>query len=148
MGARPTRSRETMDLGLIYGTSAGGPHNAAGSGGSDTPTVRLYWEGWQETSRRPEDTLENVSPDKLEQAGRDPGPGADGAGERDRVLERQSITQSHRGTQRRRERAQGVHETAEGHRETEGRGESRLVVDSPFSFPLCELSVPPLCASV
>jgi hypothetical protein len=31
--------------------------------------VRLTWEGWQETSRRPEDTLENVSPDKLEQAG-------------------------------------------------------------------------------
>jgi len=59
-----------MDLGLIYGSSAGGPHNAAQSVDSAIPTVRLYWEGWQETSRRPEDTLENVSPDKLEQAGR------------------------------------------------------------------------------
>jgi hypothetical protein len=69
VGARPTRSRETIDMGLIYGNTAGGPHNAAQSVGTATPTVRLYWEGWQETSRRPEDSLENVSPDKLEQAG-------------------------------------------------------------------------------
>jgi hypothetical protein len=69
VGARPTRARETMDLGLIYSSSAGGPHNAAQSVGSATPSVRLTWEGWQETSRRPEDTLENVSPENLEQAG-------------------------------------------------------------------------------
>ena len=55
---------------MIYGSSAGGPHNAAQAAGSAVPTVRLYWEGWEETSRRPEDTLENVSPDKLEQSGR------------------------------------------------------------------------------
>jgi peptide/nickel transport system permease protein len=69
-GARATRAREAMDIGLIYGTSAGGPHNAAQSVGSAVPTVHLHWEGWGETSRRPEDTLENVSSDRLEQSGR------------------------------------------------------------------------------
>jgi hypothetical protein len=69
VGARPVRAREEMDIGLIYTSTSGGPHNAAQSVGSEIPTVRLTWEGWQDTSRRPEDTLESVSPDRLEQSG-------------------------------------------------------------------------------
>jgi hypothetical protein len=32
--------------------------------------VRLQWEGWEENSRLPTDTVENISADDLEEAGR------------------------------------------------------------------------------
>jgi hypothetical protein len=64
VGVRTVRAQETMDLSAIYGDSG-----SAGQGGSDTPKVRVFWEGWEETSRRPGDTVESVTPAKLEQAG-------------------------------------------------------------------------------
>ena len=41
-----------------------------GQGGQEAPHVGLSWDGGEVTSRRPEDTLESVSKDDLEQAGR------------------------------------------------------------------------------
>jgi hypothetical protein len=64
VGVRTVRAQETMDLSAIYGDSS-----PAGQGGSDTPKVRVFWEGWEETSHRPEDMVESVSSEVLEQAG-------------------------------------------------------------------------------
>jgi len=36
----------------------------------EAPTVRISWEGWEEHSHLPTDTLENISADNLEEAGR------------------------------------------------------------------------------
>ncbi len=64
MGVRSTRAQETMDISVIYRDS-----EPPSQSGTDAPTVRLFWEGWEETSRTPADTLENVSTENLEQAG-------------------------------------------------------------------------------
>ena len=65
-GTKPLRSEEAIDISMIYeeGTSAGN------SNGKQAPVVRLFWEGWQETARTPHDTLDNISQEKLEKAGR------------------------------------------------------------------------------
>jgi ABC-type dipeptide/oligopeptide/nickel transport system permease component len=65
MGVRSTRAKETMDISVIYRDSDSSPQ-----GGTDAPSVRLFWEGWEQTSRTPADTLEKVSAENLEQAGR------------------------------------------------------------------------------
>jgi hypothetical protein len=65
MGVRSTRARETMDISVIYRDDDSSPQ-----GGTDAPSVRLFWEGWESTSRTPADTPENVSAENLEQAGR------------------------------------------------------------------------------
>jgi hypothetical protein len=64
-GVRTTRARETIDISVIYRDSGSSPQ-----GGMDAPMVRLSWEGWEATSRTPADTVENVSPGNLKQAGR------------------------------------------------------------------------------
>ena len=63
MGVDAYRSNETIDISLIY------DEISAFQSGQEAPTVRLFWEGWQETSRRSTDTLESISPENLEQAG-------------------------------------------------------------------------------
>ena len=65
MGVRTTRAREDVDISVIYRESDSSP-----AGGTDAPSVRLFWEGWEASSRMPADTLENVSAENLEQTGR------------------------------------------------------------------------------
>ncbi len=65
-GVRPLRSEEAIDISMIYEEGA-----ASGSSeGKQAPVVRLYWEGWQESSRTAGDVRENISQDKIEKAGR------------------------------------------------------------------------------
>jgi peptide/nickel transport system permease protein len=52
---------ETVDISVVFEDQ---------SRGQDAPYVNIYWDGWQETSRLPQDTLENISPQNVEQAGR------------------------------------------------------------------------------
>jgi ABC-type dipeptide/oligopeptide/nickel transport system permease component len=65
MDVRCARAKETMDISVVYRDS-----DASSQSGTDVPSVRLFWQGWEETSRTAEDTLENVSAENLEQAGR------------------------------------------------------------------------------
>lgn len=65
-GVKPVRSEEAIDISMIY--EEGG--SSTNSEGQQAPVVRLFWEGWEETSRTPDDTLETVSKEKLEKAGR------------------------------------------------------------------------------
>ncbi len=65
-GVRPVRSEEAIDISLIYEEV----DTATDSSGKQAPVVRLYWEGWEETSRLPEDTPEKISEENLEKAGR------------------------------------------------------------------------------
>jgi peptide/nickel transport system permease protein len=65
-GVRPVRSEEAIDISLIYEEV----NASADSSGKQAPVVRLYWEGWDETSRLPEDTLEQISEENLQKAGR------------------------------------------------------------------------------
>jgi ABC-type dipeptide/oligopeptide/nickel transport system permease subunit len=64
VGARVTRAQETIDMSVIYDESGaeGRPQEA--------PTVRLSWEDWERHAWLPTDTLDNVSADHLERAGR------------------------------------------------------------------------------
>ncbi len=65
-GVRPLRSEEAIDISLIYEEVDA----TADSSGKQAPVVRLYWEGWDETSRLPEDTPEKISEENLQKAGR------------------------------------------------------------------------------
>jgi peptide/nickel transport system permease protein len=64
MGVRTTRAREDVDISVIYRESGSSPQS-----GTDAPSVRLFWEGWEASSRLPADTLENVSAENLERTG-------------------------------------------------------------------------------
>ena len=64
MGADVTRGDDPIDISIIY--DEGSPFDS----GQDAPEVRLSWEGWQEHARLPSDTMENISADNLEDAGR------------------------------------------------------------------------------
>jgi peptide/nickel transport system permease protein len=58
----PTRRAwEAVDLSIIFDDRGRG---------QEAPYVRLSWDGWEETSRRPTDTLENISSGSLEKSGR------------------------------------------------------------------------------
>ena len=65
-GAEPLRSEEEIDISLIYDEV----NPAVDSSGKQAPVVRLYWEGWEESSRTAEDTVDRISEDKLQKAGR------------------------------------------------------------------------------
>jgi peptide/nickel transport system permease protein len=65
VGLRTVRAREAIDLGVIYDE-----HSTQGQRIQEAPTVRLSWEGWQAYARLPSDTMEVVSPQQLEKAGR------------------------------------------------------------------------------
>jgi hypothetical protein len=40
------------------------------SRGQDAPYVNVWWDGWQDTTRLPQDTLDNISPLNIEKAGK------------------------------------------------------------------------------
>lgn len=65
MGVRTVRSDDPIDIGVIYDQG-----NAVLRGGQEAPIVRLYWEGWEETSRLPTDELMSISTSNLEDSGR------------------------------------------------------------------------------
>jgi len=65
MGVRINRAEEAIDISVIYDASA-----SFGGGGEKAPTIGMYWEGWQEYSRTPQDKLEIISQERLDQAGR------------------------------------------------------------------------------
>ena len=65
MGTDVVRSDEAIDISVIY-TDGSAPSQS----GQEAPVVRLFWEGWEEHSRLPSDSLENISAENLEEAGR------------------------------------------------------------------------------
>jgi peptide/nickel transport system permease protein len=64
MGVKAYRAREPVDISIVF------EEKGVLESGQEAPNVGLSWEGWEETSRTPSDTLEGISADKLEQAGR------------------------------------------------------------------------------
>ena len=65
MGVRTVRADEAIEISVIYDE-----RNASAEDKVDAPTVRLFWEGWDAHSRLPTDTVDRVSADALEKAGR------------------------------------------------------------------------------
>ncbi len=65
VGARVKRADENIDIGLIYDEGS----NFLESG-QDAPILRMYWEGWDEYARLPEDTRARLSPQAIEDAGK------------------------------------------------------------------------------
>ena len=64
LGVPAQITREEIDLSLIF--SEGSPLDS----GEEAPRVRVYREGWEATSHSVVDQLENISVEKLEEAGR------------------------------------------------------------------------------
>jgi hypothetical protein len=64
MGVDTTRSEEAIDISVIYDQG-----DSFLESGQEAPIVRMFWEGWEESSRLPTDTLQLISSDKLEKSG-------------------------------------------------------------------------------
>jgi ABC-type dipeptide/oligopeptide/nickel transport system permease component len=64
MGVSTRRAEEAVDISIVF------EDKSFTEGGQEAPNIRLSWDGWETTSRLPTDTLETISVDKLEQAGR------------------------------------------------------------------------------
>lgn len=64
VGANVRRGGEAVDISIIF------EEKSAYEGGQEAPRVGLSWEGWRATAGTAADTLETISEEKLEQAGR------------------------------------------------------------------------------
>jgi hypothetical protein len=64
MGVSARRGGESVDISIVF------EEKSAYEGGQEAPRVGLRWDGWQATSRTPEDVVESISESKLEEAGR------------------------------------------------------------------------------
>jgi hypothetical protein len=64
MGIPVSRRKEPVDMSIIF------EDKRLQAGGQEAPNIGLGWQGWEATSRLAADTLEAVSADKLERAGR------------------------------------------------------------------------------
>jgi ABC-type dipeptide/oligopeptide/nickel transport system permease component len=64
VGVSTRRAEEVVDISIVF------EDKSFTEGGQEAPNIRLSWDGWEATSRLPTDTLETVSADKLERAGR------------------------------------------------------------------------------
>jgi hypothetical protein len=64
MNADVERRDDPIDISVIY--EEGSPYDS----GQDAPEVGLSWEGWSDYARLPNDTIDNISAEKLEDAGR------------------------------------------------------------------------------
>jgi hypothetical protein len=64
MGVKASRAGEPVDISIVF------EDKSSVGGGQEAPNIRMSWEGWEATSRLPADTLETISKDKLERAGR------------------------------------------------------------------------------
>ena len=65
VGVKTVRADEGSDIGVIYQEGS-----TFQEGGQQAPVLSLSWEGWEEHARRPSDTLDNISTENLEKAGR------------------------------------------------------------------------------
>ncbi|MEA3334423.1 MAG: ABC transporter permease subunit [Chloroflexota bacterium] len=66
VGAATVRNEDAVDLSIVFAEGSG----RAGDLGQEAPTIGLTWEDWQGTARTAEDTMETVSADNLEMAGK------------------------------------------------------------------------------
>ena len=64
MGVKAHREKEPVDISIVF------EERDFREGGQEAPHIGLGWQGWEETSRQSADTLEAISEDKLERAGR------------------------------------------------------------------------------
>jgi ABC-type dipeptide/oligopeptide/nickel transport system permease component len=64
MGVRARPAKEPVDIGIVF------EEKGAFEGGQEAPEIILYWENWEATARLSTDTLEAISTDKLDRAGR------------------------------------------------------------------------------
>jgi hypothetical protein len=64
MGVRARRGGEAVDISIVF------EEMSRYDSGQEAPRVGLHWDGWEATSRRPDDTLDTLSRAKLEDAGR------------------------------------------------------------------------------
>jgi len=64
MGVKAQRGGEAVDIGIVF------EEKSRQAGGQEAPRVGLRWNGWEDTSFRPDDTVTNLSDEKLERAGR------------------------------------------------------------------------------
>jgi hypothetical protein len=64
MGVRARQAPEPVDLSIVF------EEKSRQERGQEAPEVILTWEGWEATSHTAEDTVERLSADQLERAGR------------------------------------------------------------------------------
>jgi ABC-type dipeptide/oligopeptide/nickel transport system permease subunit len=64
-GVRTVRADEAIDISVIYDERSASLEDKV-----DAPTVRVFWEGWDAHSRLPTDTMDKISAETLEEAGR------------------------------------------------------------------------------
>jgi len=64
MGVRTRRVEEAIDMSIVF------EEKSAYESAQEAPEISLSWTGWGEMARRPTDTLDAISTDRLEQAGR------------------------------------------------------------------------------
>jgi hypothetical protein len=64
VGLATSRAAEPVDLSVVFADRS----NFSG-GGQEAPYIRLSWEGWQDTARTAGDTLDTISPARLQQVG-------------------------------------------------------------------------------
>jgi hypothetical protein len=64
MGVRAERGGEQVDISIVF------EDRSRQARGQEAPKVGIHWIGWEATSCQPEDTVANLSEEKLERAGR------------------------------------------------------------------------------
>ncbi|MBS3784046.1 MAG: M20/M25/M40 family metallo-hydrolase, partial [Anaerolineae bacterium] len=64
MGVKARRAGEAVDISIVF------QDKSRQARGQKAPKVGLRWDGWEDTSFRPDDTVANLSQEKLERAGR------------------------------------------------------------------------------
>jgi hypothetical protein len=65
VGVRTARASESIDLSVVYDE-----RRAEGPRLREAPAVRLSWQGWEQHARLSTDTLDQVSAEHVEKAGR------------------------------------------------------------------------------
>jgi hypothetical protein len=63
-GVRARPARDPVDISIVF------EEKSRREGGQEAPEITVSWEGWEDTSRLPTDTVDTLSAEKLEQAGR------------------------------------------------------------------------------
>jgi hypothetical protein len=63
-GSHARTANELLDVGIIF------QDKSFWEGGQETPGIGLSWQGWDETAGLASDTIDSLSSDKMEQAGR------------------------------------------------------------------------------
>ncbi len=67
MGVPARRAAEPIDISIVFG---GPQFNWMRMEDQEAPTIGITWDGYEVTSHQPDDTVEKVSPENLELAGR------------------------------------------------------------------------------